>query len=146
MRYITAKPDHFDLLELREEERTTMAHDPLSGLHAKQLIEISLATCMTYQGKLLCIMGFYEQWPGVYNVWILPSVYAVEHPLPFLRAAKRYVKNLWRDLNCHRLQSNAISNRLHNDWMQFLGFTWEGTLVNYTSDMVNYCMWAITKE
>lgn len=146
MKYITAKPDHFDLLELREAERVTMSHDPLSGLHVKNMIEVSIATCMMHQGKMLCIMGFYEHWPGVYNVWILPSVYAVEHKLVFLRAAKRYVKRLWNDLQCHRLQSNAIQDKLHNDWMAFLGFKLEGTLVNYTPDMISYDMWAITKE
>ncbi len=101
---------------------------------------------MLYKGKILCILGFYQLFPGVLNVWIFPSIYAAQHPTVFLRAAKRFTQGIFRDMDCHRVQSLAISDPLHTDWMRFLGFRYEGTLESYTADRVNYDQWAIVKK
>jgi hypothetical protein len=146
MKLVQARPDHFDLLELRDHEANTMACDPLSGVAAKQLIENSICSTMLYKGQILCILGFYQLWPGVLNVWIFPSIYAAQHPMVFLRAAKKYTKGIADDIPCHRLQTLAIDDKLHSDWMTFLGFKKEGVLEKYTPDMVDYCQWAIVKK
>lgn len=145
MRLIPAKPDHFDILELRDHEANSMAVDPLSGSMAKNLIEVSICSTMMYQGKVLCILGFYELWPGVFNVWIFPSIYAAKHPVVFLRAARRYTQGILNDVPCHRLQSLAIADDLHRSWMTFLGFKKEGYLAKYTADKVDYEQWGIVK-
>lgn len=146
MKLIQTRPDHFDLLELRPHEADTMACDPLSGLAAKQLIENSICSTMLYKGQILCLLGFYQLWPGVINVWIFPSIYAAQHPMVFLRAAKKYTKAILDDFPCHRLQSLAVADELHNAWMTFLGFKKEGLLEKYTPDMVSYEQWAIVKK
>lgn len=145
MKLIPAKPDHFDLLELRSHEVDSMACDPLSGMAAKQLIDYSICSTMLYKGQIICLLGFYQLWPGVINVWIFPSIYAAQHPIVFLRAARKYTKAIFNDFPCHRLQSLAVADKLHNDWMTFLGFKKEGYLEKYTADMVDYEQWAIVK-
>jgi hypothetical protein len=146
MRLVPAKPDHMDLLELRDHEANTMACDPLSGIAAKNIIEQSICSTMLYDGKIICILGFYNLFPGVINVWIFPSIYAAKHPIAFLRAAKKYTTAIFNDFPCHRLQSLAIADNLHRAWMSFLGFKKEGILKKYTADMVDYEQWAIVKE
>lgn len=146
MKLVQARPDHFDLLEPRDHEANSMAVDPLSGAAAKNLIEASICSTMLYNGKILCILGFYQLWPGVLNVWIFPSVYAARHPIVFLRAARRYVSGILADIPCHRIQTLSIADKLHNDWMTFLGFKKEGYLAGYTADRVSYEMWSIIKE
>jgi hypothetical protein len=146
MKLIPAAPAHFDLLELRDQERISMEFDPQSGLKAKQLIDISIASTMIYQGTILCILGYYEIWPGVLNVWIFPSIYVVDHATVYLRTVKKYIDALFEMEHIHRIQSNAISDALHADWMRFLGFENEGKLRKYTADKVNYNCWAMIKE
>lgn len=146
MKLIPAKGDHFDLLELRDHEANSMAADPLSGVAAKQLIENSICSSMLYNGKLLCILGFYQLFPGVLNVWIFPSIHAAQHPTVFLRAARRFTQGIFRDIDCHRVQSLAVDDQLHHDWMTFLGFKEEGLLEQYTSDRINYKQYAIVKK
>lgn len=146
MKLVQARPDHFDLLELRHHEANSMAVDPLSGTAAKNLIEVSICSTMLYNGKIICILGFYTLWPGVVNVWIFPSIYAAQHPVPFLRAARKYTQAIHDDFPCHRLQTLAIADELHRNWMKFLGFKKEGFLAKYTADQIDYEQWAIVKD
>lgn len=146
MKFIPAKEDHLDLLELRKDEHASFACDDLAKDHIKGLIGYSSCGTAVYKGKIIAIFGFFQIWPGVLEVWILPSIYVQEHPIPFLRAAKQYIKGLIRDYNPHRVQSCSIDNMLHEGWMRFTGFEKEGTLRQYTANKVDYCQWAIVRD
>ena len=128
MKYITAKPEHFELLELRDQEKNYCLCDPASGAKIQATIENSIATTMVHDGRIICIMGFYELWPGVINIWLFPSIYAPKHPIPFLRSVKRCVNRIKEDMKPHRVQTLSIQDELHINWMTFLGFKPEGVL------------------
>ncbi len=140
---IPGKFEHFDLLELRPEEKRMLEADPQGLQKVRLLIEGSHCATLVYNGIILCMFGFYELWPGVIEVWVYPSIYTAENPIPFLKACRRYVNGIVKDLKPHRLQSNSISNELHQRWMTFCGFTKTGIMHKYTADQVDYDMWEL---
>lgn len=146
MKLVPAHPAHFDLLDLREQEHESFALDPQSGVNIESLINISISSTMMYNGVVLAILGFYQLFPGVLNVWILPSTHIHDNTFRYLRSVRKYVESLKRDIPCHRIQSLAISDEMHDRWMSFLGFEKEGVLKKYSADKVDYTYWAIIND
>jgi hypothetical protein len=79
MKSIPAKKEHFELLDLRDIETDTLAMDDHGLEKCKALVDISIALTMVHKGIVLGIMGYYQLWPGVLEVWILPSKYIAEN-------------------------------------------------------------------
>lgn len=146
MRIIPTKPEYFDLLELRDNERADLERDPASIDKALSLIGISNSCTLLYNGVVLAIMGYYELWPGVIEVWVLPSKHIPKYARPYLRIVKRYINGISEHCNAHRLQTSAISDALHDRWMSYLGFESEGVMRKYTATGTDYTMWARLKK
>lgn len=142
MKVVPGNTAHLDLLEIRPSEVAAMALDPHAVQKMKLWIETSFSGTLLYNGVVLAMLGFFEIWPGVIEVWVLPSIYVPQHPIPFLRTVRRYIDSIVRDFNPHRLQSAAIDDELHEKWMTFLGFEKEGVLRQYSTDRINYCQWS----
>jgi len=146
MRILPTKPEYFDLLELRDEEKPDLENDPTSRNKAISLIGISNSCTLLYNGVVLAIMGYYELWPGVIEVWVFPSKYIPQYARPYLRVVRRYIEGIFAHCNAHRLQTSSIDNEMHTRWMGFLGFKSEGVMERYTTTGQNYRMWARIKE
>ncbi len=144
MKLIPTKIDHFDLLELRPEE-SNLTQNYFGVEKAKALVDLSMANTLMDDGRIIAIVGFYELWQGVYELWAVPSVHIEKHPVAYVRQVKRYVKQIYENFGAHRLQTTSIANHKHDKWMEALGFSYEGTLAKFGPDMLNYRMWAITK-
>jgi hypothetical protein len=114
---------------------TTMLQNENSGLWTFFLGE-----------KIIAIIGFWERWPGVAQVLVVPSIYATECPHQFVRAVKRHIVNMNKVLNYHRLQTESWANDNTDKWMRLIGFTCEGTLKSFSANKDDYRMWAIVKE
>lgn len=141
MKIIPAKPEHFELLDLRDVEADELGADSAGLEKALALVDISTAATISYNGCVLAIMGYYQLWPGVLEVWVLPSKYVQNHAVPYLRTVRRYIEGLSKLPGVHRLQTSAVDDSLHEGWMRFLGFQCEGLLRSYSSNKVDYAMW-----
>jgi hypothetical protein len=145
MQALSGEVEHFQYLDLRDSEIRSLAADPRSEEKIKALISASTYATLIVEDKIIAIIGYYELWPGVIEVWVFPSIHIPDHAVSYLRCAKRYTKSLWRDLPIHRMQTSAINDELHEKWLTFLGFEKEGIMKSYTADGQDYGLWSITK-
>jgi hypothetical protein len=142
MKSIPAKKEHFELLDLRDIETETLAMDTHGLEKCMALVDISIALTMVHKGIVLGIMGYYQLWPGVLEVWILPSKHIAENKFVYLRTVRRHIDQLVKTPGVHRLQTTCINDDLHTSWMDFLGFLPEGCMAQYSSDKKDYVMWS----
>lgn len=144
MRAIPSKQDHFDLLELRGIEANLL--ESFEGGKAKALLGMSIANTLMQDGRVIAIVGFYELWPGVYELWALPSKYIYMYPTQYVRHMRYYVNCIFDNFGAHRLQTSSIADLVHDRWMACLGFECEGILRKYGPDMVDYKQWSLIKD
>lgn len=142
---IPGKFEHFEFLELREQEQKTFNYDETSLAKIKAMVDCSISGTFIHDGVMLAIMGYYELWPGVVEVWVFPSKHIPKYKFTYLKCVKQYIHSLFDGLPIHRMQTSAINDKLHEAWMDFLGFKKEGTMERYSADKIDYAIWARTK-
>lgn len=90
-------------------------------------------------GRILYIGGWSVAAQGVAELFIFPSVYALEHKKSFFKHAKWWVDYLKRDYR--RLQCWGEDSELSKRWLSRLGFECEGTLKDYVREGVSMTIW-----
>jgi hypothetical protein len=100
--------------------------------------------CRSYfhDGKLLGIFGYQEFWAGCIDFYLMPSIYIFEYPIVAYKAAKKGLALLKLNPNIHRIQASCLDCPTRIKFMEYMGFTLEGTLRNYTKKQESYKMWA----
>lgn len=136
------KPDHIEVAQVRSHEKDGLLDVPDLKARLTALEQIGDATTLVYDGRIVGFSGFLEMWPGVCEVWLIPTVYIHTAALPVARTLKGYVRSLSDTFKFHRMQTNAPDDELHNRWMKYLGFECEGVLTQYSQSKINYKMWA----
>lgn len=135
---------HLELLEMRETEKILGcfalgdAFERITRL-AKESVQ---AATFLYDGRVIFCAGFFQLWPGVIEVWMIPSVHLKNCPVYFAKTIKRYVVNIAQDFKVHRMQTTSYDDAFHERWMGFLGFTKEATMKNFTFDKNSMCLYA----
>jgi hypothetical protein len=137
--------NHLDLLEPREYDKENVLD--IEGIEAK-LITISEmvnspdcnvdAWTLIYDGRILTCFGYIEHWPGMIEIWQLPSKYIYEKPIVFSKTIKTYIEELAKKHKWHRMQTVAPDDDVHRHWMEWLGFQKEGLLRQYTHKKQDY--------
>lgn len=124
-------------MDLRQHESQVYGKERLCRL-------VCISICVTYfvDGKILALVGYMEKWAGVLEVFVIPSIHVPQHGHVFVRMVKRALDELFECLPIHRMESSAWATKASDKWMETLGFTCEGTLVNYTPEKITYKMWA----
>ena len=141
-RLIPAEPHHYDWIELRAQEAVQIAADGIEG--HKALVPLSdAAITIIADGRVVAMLGLYRLSEGVYEVWMLPSIYVAEYAMLVARAAKRYIHSFIRAENPRRVQTHAIADAFHDRWMLYLGLEVEGTMRRFGVDGTDYRMWAV---
>ena len=128
---------HFDLIKVMDRD--------MQQIGVEKLLWIAQAgDCSTIfiEGRVVAIIGQFEHWPGVFEIFMIPSIYVPLYIKSFLPLIRYYLQALFDNLGAHRIQSTAWDTPELERWMQFIGFEKEGTLKMYTQDKQNYCMWA----
>lgn len=133
---------HLDGFEMRPSEAERLALDPGARMKLEALAKYGDGGTLFRNGVAIGILGFYEMWPGVFEVWAFPSVHVERYPMLYLRTAKRYIALIETTFKPHRLQTTSIADDLHDRWMEFLGFHCEGNLEKYSVNQQDYRMWA----
>lgn len=129
--------EHLDFIEIREHEKAF-----IEGNREKYaaLAQIGMGGTMLYDGRVLGALGFYENWPGNCEVWVIPSIYVSQYARVFLRTVKDKLDTIAMTHSISRFQSPAIADVFHDRWMRYLGFTLEGSMPNYVKG-ITYNMW-----
>jgi|ERR1700723_3853064 len=99
-----------------------------------------------HDGKLLGVAGYLTLWPGVVEMFVIPSKYIFEYPQVSFRICYRTISLLKAHPNIHRLQSSVLDDPTRVKFIEKLGFVYEGRMKLYTKDKQDYLMYAITKE
>lgn len=131
-------------MEIRDYEMQTVVNTPNFQTAIQIWEQNRNAGTITHDGRILAVMGYLELWPGVCEVYVLPSKYLHEYSVAFARCIKRTFESGIFD-RFHRVQIQAQDDKLHNRWVKFLGFTLEGTFKKYDSLGNDFNMWARVK-
>jgi hypothetical protein len=143
MRVIPFKCEHLEVSHVRDLERMTVLRLGEIFKKGKVLQDVSKESgTFIHEGRVITCAGFIEQWPGVCEVWQIPSVYTAAYPLAFARTMKRYVEQIAETFKYRRMQTTSLDDELHSRWMTWIGFQKEGTLRQYDNLKNDYCQWA----
>lgn len=138
---IPFKLAHIECMDVRDYEVANTLSLKNSQIAFKIFEDNKNCGTILHDGRILGVMGFYELWPGVCELFILPSKYLHEYPIQFARCVKRVVNSGVFD-SYHRVQIQALDDDLHNRWLSFLQFSLEGVLKKYDSQGNDYKIWA----
>lgn len=133
------RPAHADLMEIREFEREILAQ------RAETLVAIAeqgYCGTMMYDGRALGIIGAVKMWKGVFEIFIIPTVYVEKYPLAFVRTVKGLLDSFQESHDVVRFQTESLADELHDRWMKYIGFKCEGTLEKFSSTGLDCRMWA----
>lgn len=143
MEVIIFHPKHLEVAAVRQHEMDTIfklknAYAQIENLAAKS---VQAGTFM-YDGRIITCAGFLELWPGVAEIWQIPTIYVKLCPTLFSKTIRAYIETIAEQFKYHRLQTVAPADALHDRWMSWLGFRQEGTMLEYTADKRDYRMWS----
>ncbi len=108
IKIIDFHPAHMDLMELREHEIDNVCYGNYKEKFST-LSKLGVSGTVMYDGKILCVIGVFDMWGGVCEVWILPSKSIDKHKLVFARLVKQQLEALWEVGKYHRIQVTAIT-------------------------------------
>ena len=139
MEVVIFHPRHLEVAELREHEREILKGVGNAKARLESLMNNSKAAgTFLKDGRVITCAGFVELWPGVAELWQLPTVYITRCVVDYARTLKQYMENVVKTFHYHRLQTTCPADDLHDRWMQFLGFEKEGLLKKYTFSQQDY--------
>ena len=142
VKIVPFKYEHLDLVDTRDSELTGILKLPNAEERLRNLAEASLGGTLLYDGRIICCLGAVELWPGVIDVWVIPTKYLVEKPLIFVKTVKNYLLRFVEDFQCHRVQTVAVDDELHSRFLTWLGFSKEGVMKEYSCNRETYNMWS----
>ena len=140
-RVIPFKKEHIECMEIREYEQNTTMKLPQLQVAFQSWEQSNAAGTIIHDGRVLAIMVYWELWPGVCELYVLPSIYTEKYPLDFSKTIKRLLDS--GIFSSYRsLQIQAPDDDLHNRWVKFLKFDKEGTFKKYDQLGNDLNMWA----
>lgn len=123
MEVIAFHPKHLEIANIRQHELDTLFKMKDAYTRVEQLAKLSKQSgTFILDGRIITCAGFIEIWPGVAEVWQIPSIYAEENPIAFCKAMKGYIESIAETFKYHRIQTNCPADEKHERWMEFLGF------------------------
>ena len=140
---ILFKVEHLEIMDMRSiEQETILGNEKIMQLLKTQNNCLDAIT-LVYDGRIIACMGFVETFPGIADVWLIPSIHIRKIPKMFLIEIKQYLNAIMQALNFHRLQTVGRTDVFHVKWMEYIGFKCEGTLKNFYKNQ-DYLLWART--
>lgn len=91
--------------------------------------------------KIVCIFGISMLWPGVGEMWMIPSVHISDSPIAVVRASKKIISETITELDLWRLQVTVNVNNLQAfRFAKALGFNVECVMTKYGPEGHDYYM------
>ena len=130
---IPFKIDHIDCMDIREHEmkfnKEMLAH-----------LEGKMSITGVIDGRVISCGGITPYSDTAAILWQLPSIYVEQYAVPYARFIRKWLDETADNLGIKRMETACIDDRLHNRWMQFLGFEKEGVKKQYLFGL-DYSMW-----
>ena len=86
---IQFRPDHVEVASLPEWElnnfKRVNGYEKVKVLNANSLQAITVMR----EGRIFLMCGFIQLWPGVVELWLIPTIYAQEFPISFCKEIKK---------------------------------------------------------
>lgn len=140
----------FGAIELREQEEKNLQGAPLLSLSLQAYLQQGTLGAFVDGDTVVALAGYYEPWPGLWEVFIYPSKHVPEYGMMFARYVRKVLHGLIKNRNkhvpVHRVQTEALDDRLHNRWMKFMGFTCDGLMRKYSPTQQDYKLWSIVLD
>ena len=134
---------HISLMDLRGDYIDDVFTEKNGIDHLEECARIGDSFTLISEGRILCVGGIFPLWPGVGQVWLIPSVHGLAKPMVFVRHIKRMLNSMQETGKYHRVQAIISTQLTRGDrWIEYLGFTKEGLLRKYTPQGTDYFMYA----
>lgn len=133
MEVVIFHPRHLEVAELRDHERALLNGAGDVKTRLENLMHNSKAAgTFIHDGRVITCAGVVEIWPGVAELWQIPTIHVEKCKLAFAKTLKKYAEGVARNFKYHRLQTSCPADLAHDRWMEFLEFEKEGTMRQYT--------------
>lgn len=95
--------------------------------------------------RILGCGGMIMQWPGVGLMWLMATKELKSRPRTLLRIANDILQRLRGKMNIHRFQVYVDpAEPRHIRFVEALGFTFEGRMIQHTIDRKDHLLYART--
>jgi hypothetical protein len=133
---------HINLMELKQEYVDEVFRTEDGLLQLEYAAERGDAFTLMHEGRILCVGGVSMVWPGVGQMWLIPSQYVNDYSLVFVRTVRNFLESMMKSHELHRMQA-VISSELPNGekWIRGLGFQKEGKMQQYSASGVDYYLY-----
>jgi len=134
-------PTHWQDIELRAWERENINYESVLAVSSYgQLFT------MIVDDKILAIVGYWQKWEGVFEVYVYPSIHVKDYPVFYVRRIRRYLKQIAQTFRMRRQQTISLADDETDKWMKAVGFECEGTLKAFTRGGEDCRMWVRFNE
>lgn len=142
IRLIPFHPKHVEVMDVRDLEVMGILTLEDMDERFERLSEtcVEVGTFM-HDGRVLCCAGYSLLWPGVADVWILPSRHIYRVPISFSKLMRKHLDAIVKKHKLHRMQTASPDDAFHARWMRWLGFDNKEIMRQYTHDKKDYRMW-----
>ncbi len=139
--------EHLEMMDIRKHEVENILCVDNYKEKLEALTSVSATVTVFYDNEILCILGLYEMYKGVCEIWIVPCRIVSKHGVVFARIMKKLLNQVLEIEYYHRIQVTALNDDLHNRFFSWLGFDLEtpNGMKNFTINKCNYNMWSRTK-
>jgi len=144
----TFKAAHIYAMDLRPSELERLVADPKTPQKLEALSNYGMGGTLFRDDLPIAALGYFELWPGVYELWAFPSIHVEKYAMMYLRTVKRYIQSIEKSHNPIRLQTTSFADELHTNWMKFLGLSNETPdgMKNYSVLGQTFNMWSKVYE
>ena len=97
---------------------------------------------LVYQGSVLAVVGVEQKWDGVMEVFIVPTTYTHRHRSVLAKSIGKTLDLVRFRSKIHRFQTHSLAHPVVDRFMKSIGFLREGTCKMYSSNGLDYNMWA----
>ena len=107
----------------------------------EDIMKRGITKTVYYNSKIIGVMGYFELWPGVCEVWIA-QVKDPDKCGVFAIVIKDGLSRFIDPKKFHRVQATAADNEVNELFFSRMGFACEGLLKKYSITEQDYKMWA----
>ena len=133
------KRSHLDEMILQDCDKEALNLDVFAAVATSPG---AIANTYVHKGHILGVHGYYQMWPGVVEIFIVPSIYFFKYPKHILKWSTLEFDKVKNNNSIHRIQTTCLDQHDRRRFLEYFGFKCEGTLKQYTKNREDYKMYA----
>jgi RimJ/RimL family protein N-acetyltransferase len=112
---------------------------------AQKIVEMSTGLTMVEDGQVIGSCGVIKMWQGVGTWWMIIADSLRARPILLLKTAREIVELIATNHNYHRFEVFMDPEKTrHIRFIEALGFTFEGRMIQHTIDRKDHLLYART--